>query len=147
MSLLLNIRVLIALALVGALAFSHFSVYRWGKNNVRLEWTASIAAANAESRKLEQQRQRRADEAQGLAANRSRVLAADARNARAVAGGLRDTLDATERAARDSHDTANNAVRALSELLGSCTAEYLIVAEEADRATSEVKTLRDAWPK
>jgi DNA-binding helix-hairpin-helix protein with protein kinase domain len=137
----------VTLALAALLSFTHFSAFRAGKQNVKNEWAASVVAANAESRKLEQQRQRRAEEAQSLAAGRSRALDADARNARAVAGGLRDTLDATERAAKESHDTANNAVRALSELLGSCTAEYVAVAEAADRATSEVRTLRDAWPR
>ena len=40
MTLLLNPRVLLVLALAALLSFSHFSMYRKGKSTVRAEWAA-----------------------------------------------------------------------------------------------------------
>ena len=40
---LLNPRILIALAIAAALAFTHFSAYRSGKANVRAAWDAEKA--------------------------------------------------------------------------------------------------------
>jgi hypothetical protein len=143
---LLSPRLWIGLALVAALAFSHFTVYRKGANNVRLEWQAAVSAANSDARRLEQQRQRRADEADLLWSVRERGIRADADRARSAADGLRGDLDAIERASADSLAAANNAVRVLGDVFEQCSKEYLDLAREADRATSEALMLRQAWP-
>lgn len=142
---LLNPRVLAVLALVAAVAFTHFMAFRKGKNDVRLEWAAATAAANEDARRLEQARQRRAEEAGRLAAAREDRLRAAADGARRAAGGLRDDLAAL-RARSQSRPASESITGVLGELLQSCAEEYQRVAEEADRATSEVKELRDAWP-
>lgn len=146
MSLLLNPRVWIALALAGLLAFSHFTAYRKGKANVRMEWTASIAEANDEARRLERARQRRADESAQAAATREARIRADAARATDAVRGLRGDIESLQRASSDSLTAANNATRVLGDVLQSCTAEYQRVAEDADRATSEALSLRQAWP-
>lgn len=143
---LLSPRLWIAAALVAALAFSHFAAFRKGKANVRLEWTASVAAANEEARRMEQARQSRVDEAGRAAATRETRLRADIAGAARERDGLRGDLDAIQRASADSIAAANNAVRTLGDVLEQCSREYLSVAEAADRATSEVKQLREAWP-
>lgn len=146
MSLLLNWRVWVALALAGALAFSHFTAYRKGKNDVRTEWMASVAAANLDARKLEQRRQDRADEAAKLAAGRSAAIRADADRARVAADGLRGDLDAVRRASAQSLDAATKSVAALSDVFTDCSRRYHELAEIADRHAADSLTLQKAWP-
>jgi phosphoenolpyruvate-protein kinase (PTS system EI component) len=144
---LFNPRVLIVLAVLAGLAFSHLTAYRKGASNVRAEWSEAVSVANKEARALERARQRRADESAALAVARQSRIAADAARLRRESVGLRNDLDAIQRASAESLATANNAVRALGDVFEQCVREYSSVAEEADRATSEVKQLRDAWPK
>jgi hypothetical protein len=144
---LLNPKLWIAAAIVALLAFTHVFTYRAGAANVRLENAARVTAANEEARRMESLRQRNVDEAARAAAARATRLAADARSARLAADSLRDTIGAVELHAKESRAAADNAVRALSDVFGSCVREYQGLAEETDRATSEVKTLRQAWPK
>lgn len=146
MSLLLNPRVWIALALAAALGFSHFTAYKRGKQNVRNEHMVATAAANAEANRLERARQSKADEAARTAAARQARIAADAASARNAASGLRDDVRALQQSSSQSLSAANNATRVLGDVLQSCTAEYQRMAEEADRATSEALNLRQAWP-
>lgn len=143
---LLNPRVLIALAIVAALAFSHLMAYRKGSANVKAEWTLSVANANAEARSLERARQRRAEEAGVLAAAREARLRADAARAAGALAGLRDEL--TRLSGRsESSPAPDPTIRTLGDILQACADEYRSVAEQADAAFSEVKLLREAWPK
>jgi hypothetical protein len=146
-SLLLNIRVLIALAVVAALGFSHFTVYRAGKNDVRKEWLAATAAANIEANRMERARQRGVDEALAAQSRRNAGLAGDIRTARANVDSLRGTLDATERMAASSHSAATLAVATYRNVFEQCVREYQALGEIADRHSSDAVTLRDAWPK
>lgn len=146
MTLLLNWRVWVALALTAVLGFTHFTAYRKGKNDVRTEWLASVAAANDDARKLEQRRQDRADEAQKLAAARDARIRADAVSARRESDGLRGDLDAAQQYAKESRAAAERVASIATDLLGRCTASYLAVAEAAQRADSEARELRQGWP-
>jgi hypothetical protein len=147
MTLLLNWRVWVALFLAGLLAVSHLTVYRWGKKNVRTEWLASVAEANADARKLEQQRQRRAADAQALSTTREARIVSDAAAARVAAGGLRGDLDALQRASAQSLDAATKSVAALSSVFADCSRRYQELAEIADKHASDTLTLEQAWPK
>ena len=148
---LLSPRLLIALVLVAVLGVSHFSMYRKGRGDgrqaIQNEIQAQTIAATAEARRLEQKRQDAADGAARLAAQREAGIRADAARALRSVDGLRNDLDAIQRASADSLATANAAVRTLGDVLQSCTAESQRVAEEADLATSEALELRQAWPK
>ena len=143
---LLNPRLLIALAIVAALAFSHFQAYRKGKHAVRQEWLAATAAANSEARTLERARQSRADDAARLAASRQGRILVDSAGARDAVGGVRDDIGAVRLHAEKSIAAANESIRTLGDVLQSCTAEYQRMAEEADRNYNEALTLRQAWP-
>lgn len=142
---LLNPRVLAVLVVLGALAASHIYAYRKGASHVRLEWSAATAAANEEARKLEQQRQRRADEAGALAQAREAGIRADAVRAAGAVRGLRDELAAL-RGRSQSCPAANQRADALDQLFGECVSAYRDMAEKADRHQSNVKLLLDAWP-
>jgi hypothetical protein len=145
MSLLLNPRVLIALALVALLSFTHFTAYRKGKAHVRSEWTLSIAQANAEARTLEQARQRRADEAGRLAAAREDRLRLDAAGSADAVRRLRNELAASR--SSEPSTAATERAATVSELLGQCAAAHRELAEKADRHVNDLRLLQEAWPK
>lgn len=139
---------LVALAiLAGSSGLSYFKGRTHGIQTCEAKHAAATVLANNELRALENARQRRADEAAKLAAAREAGIRAAAVSARRDADSLRGTISSVQRHAEDSRAAADNAVRALADVFGSCVAEYQSVAEQADRATSEVKALRDAWPR
>jgi tryptophan 2,3-dioxygenase len=148
---MLNLRVYlwlgVLLAAAAGLSFSHFTAYRAGKANVRNEWAAATAAANLESRALEQHRQRRADEAAQLRAASETRLRGDLASARGVRDGLLDTLNATQRYAEESHAAASRATAALDTVFRDCTRAYLDMAETAQRHADDSLMLQRAWPK
>lgn len=147
MTLLLNWRLWAALIVAAALAFSHLTIYRKGKQDVRNEWEAAVAVANEDARKLEQQRQRRADEAGKIAAGRNIALRRDAASARASVDGLRHDLDAVRDYAAKSSDAAAKSIAALTDVFQQCTRAYSGLAEEADRHASDSLNYQQAWPK
>lgn len=144
---LLNWRVWAAAIICAALAFTHLSAFRMGKRNVRVQWNEAVAAADKEARHLETARQSNLDSVVRLGAAREAGIRADSARAAGNVRGLRDTISALQLASKESSTTADNAVRVLGNSLQSCSEAYVGVAEIADRATSEVKTLRDGWPK
>lgn len=144
---LLNPRVWIAAALLAILAFTHFTVYRHGKQIVMAEWSAAKARANAESRALEQRRQDRADEAARLAAAREARIRADAAGARRESAGLRDDIGAVRLHAKKSLDACTVSLAAATDVFQSCSDRYSELAEEADRHASDSLKLQMAWPK
>jgi uncharacterized membrane protein YdfJ with MMPL/SSD domain len=147
MSLLLNWRVWVFAALVAFLAFTHLTAYRHGKQNVRSEWLASVAAANEDARRLEQQRQRRADEASALVVVRQARIAADASASRMAVDGLRGDLDSLQRASAQSLDAATKSVSALSAVFEECARERVEVAQEAAGHASDSLMYQQAWPR
>lgn len=139
---------LVALAiLAGSSGLSYFKGRTNGTKICEAAHAAAKVAANEDARKLEQARQRRADESAKLAAAREVRIRLDADRARNAVGILRGTLDSVERRASESRAAADNAVRALSNVVGECGSALVEVSQDADRARSEVKTLRDAWPR
>jgi hypothetical protein len=144
---LLNWRLWAAIGLAAVLAFTHLTAYRKGRDVVRTEWLASVAAANEDARKLENARQSRADEAARTAAAAQGRILADAASARRESDGLRGNLDAAVQYAAKSRAAAERTAGLATDLLGRCTSLYLGVAEAAARADSEARELRSAWPK
>lgn len=140
------LRLAMGLALAAALAFSHLTAYRKGAANVRLEWSASIAAANAEARRLENARQSAADTAARLAAERARRIASDNARTRAAVRGLRDALDHANREREESASAAAKRAAALGELLAQGAEAYRELAERCDRHVSDLRQLLEAWP-
>jgi hypothetical protein len=139
---------LAAIVLVGAASgVSYFKGRSDGKTICEAKHAEAVTAANVEARKIENRRQAMVDDAARAAAARTRSLAADAARARSESRGLRDDLRAVELHASQSRTAADNAVRALSAVVAECGATLVEVASDADSSRSEVKTLRDAWPR
>jgi hypothetical protein len=143
---LLNPRVWIGLVIAAALVFSHFFVYRAGANNVRLEWKASVAAANTEAVRLERARQRNVDDAGRAAAARESGLRAASRRAAGELAGLRADLDAAGRVASQSIAAADERANAYGKLLvqsGELLTEH---AASCDRHVNDKRLLIESWP-
>ena len=144
---LLSPRLWIAAAIVAALAFSHFTVYRKGRADVQSQWTAATAQANIEARQMEQRRQRGVDEAARVAASSQARIVADARNARAQRDGLRDDLNAVRLHAAQSLAAATITVAALTDVFEQCSRRYIELAEVADRHAADSLMYQQGWPK
>lgn len=86
-------------------------------------------------------------QAQNAAAGRVAVLKRDADTVRVAAGGLRDDLDATRRAAASSIDACNYHAATVSELLVEAVGVGRELAQACDGHASDVRTLTEAWPK
>lgn len=138
-----------AIALVVVLWHIAYGAFwsRHGRLGVQHEWDSAKAKANSEARSLEQQRQRRADEAAQLASARENRLRLSAARNRSLSDGLRGDLDAARQFAKESRAAAERTADLATELLGRCEQSYLGVAEAAARADSEARELRQAWPK
>jgi hypothetical protein len=143
---LLNWRLWVGLALVAALAFSHLTAYRKGKHEIRLQWDASVAAADQEARRLENARQSRVDDVVRLASARANDDLHRARSVDDADSRMRDTLDAVERAAKASGDAAAKAAAALGADLRSCVARYQQLGKDAAGFASDSLMYQQAWP-
>lgn len=113
----------------------------------KLERTAEIASANQEARQLEQKRQDNANAASTVAAKRAQSLVVDAANARRESSGLRNDADALKLASQKSISAALASLDLTTDLLDRCTERYSGMAENAQRADTEARQLREAWPK
>jgi chlorite dismutase len=146
---LLDPRIWLAAALSIAIAFGggYFEGSHDRGKRDELERQAAISRANTEARQLEQQRQRRVDDVARIAAIGENRLRADAIRARTESDGLRDDLDALQRASANSLAASQQALSRTTGLFAACAREYLAVAEDAARADSEARELRQAWPR
>ena len=143
---LLSPRLWLALAIAAGLAFSHFYVYRSGKNNVRTEWDLSRAEADRESRKLEQMRQSNVDAAAVAGAKRKIVIVADSRGAADAVDSLRNAI-AIRDLAEESAASATKRAAAAEQLLIESAGVYQELAAKADGHASDVRLLLEAWPR
>lgn len=152
MSLLLNWRLWVLLAVLGVLAESHLTAYRHGKAKVRAEWDKEKAALiaqhdaeQAKARKREQEMQDATNKIAREAEQRNRDLAARVATANAAAASLRDEITAlnSRPAPKDPAAAAYaNEARVARELLGTCAAGYRGLAEEADGLRDQVTGLQ-----
>jgi hypothetical protein len=152
---LLNPRILIALAIAAALAFTHFSAYRSGKANVRAAWDAekaqqvlALAAANEENRRIAERRTSLSTEASNAAQKQTQVARADAAASRDAADGLRGDLTAARTQLAGAADAARAKYSAaVDSVLTSCTRRYSEVAEAAQGHAIDSLMYQRAWPK
>jgi hypothetical protein len=145
---LLNYKVWGAIALAIFLSFSGGTLYgdhRRGHLD-ELETTAKIATANEKARNDERAKQIVVDNASKVATTRETKILADAANARVIVGGLRGDLNALKLASQKSLSASQQALNLTTELFDRCTSSYLGVAEAAQRADTEARELREAWP-
>lgn len=85
--------------------------------------------------------------AQNESVARLAVLRNDAAGSRAALISLSVATETAVRAATASHDACTSRAATFSQLLNQCGAAYQELGERADRHTSDIKTLIQAWPK
>lgn len=149
---MLSLRFWIAVALVIALAVSHFFAYRGGKAAVRADWDRDIAqraqiALEAEqaARQREQLLIEEKQKAEVLYVQEKRKAATAALDAQSHLGRLRDELYSLGNAPRKCSATSSriDAGAGLErELLGQCASTLTAVAAEADRLEALVVGLQ-----
>jgi hypothetical protein len=152
MTILLNPRLWIALALAAVLGFTHFTAYRAGKGVVRAEWDKDKAARMAQALEAEQAARQRE---QQLVAERKKVedrYVQDKRKADIAAAGARAELErlrielAAPRGAAPADPAAapraDGRAGLESELLGHCAKALVGMAQEADRLETVVVGLQ-----
>ncbi len=146
MALLLSWRVWVAIGLAAALAFSHFTAYRTGKNHVRNEWKVAIAEANIAARETERIRQSAADKAADSSTRRQSAIAVRADSARGAAERLRDAVTARA-VASESAAAASARATQYGNLLAESGDALREMALACERHSSDVRLLLDAWPR
>lgn len=152
MTILLNPRVWIALALAAVLGFTHFSTYRMGKAVVRAEWdkdkaarVAQAMAAEQAARAREQQLVAERQKAEEVYVQQKRKAAAAVAGALTELDRLRDELAAPGgRACKDPAAPAGayGGAGLESDLLGHCATALVRMAQEADRLETVVVGLQ-----
>jgi hypothetical protein len=117
-----------------------------GKRVVHLEWQAATAAANSEARRLEQARQRRADEAGALASTREAGIRIAGSRVAGERDGLRDDLHAARRRGSESLDACRLHAATLDAVFGQCAQRLEEVARDAAGHASDSLKLQQSWP-
>lgn len=85
--------------------------------------------------------------AQNASITRQIILRNDANASRDSLIRLQQSTDSALQTSRTNIDACIERTTTLSELLNTSAKEYQRLGEKADRHTSDIKTLIDAWPK
>jgi hypothetical protein len=138
------IQMVIALVLFAAGFGGGWAVNGWriNSNAQEQELVQVRFSAAADVRRLDN-----ALAAQDKATARTAALRRDADALRGSVNSLSSFTAETMRAAHTSFAACTVRVDTLGELLDASTEAYRDLAGEADRHTSDIQTLRDAWPK
>lgn len=116
----------------------------------RMQAQGAVDLANSLKDALDQtvRFQRTKDEAIKKAESRAAANAASAATARTESERLRDMLAANSGAIpRATHASLQSYATTLSDVYGECVSKYQSLGAEADKYTSDLRTLTDAWPK
>lgn len=112
------------------------------------EYEIKFQQATEAARKQEDLLRTQIQEAQDAAAKRDQTIRTLAAAAGTASNSLRDTLNNISRGVPSaSLDALRNTTAVLARVFGECQDRYRSVAEVADRANSDKKTLIDSWPK
>lgn len=141
------IRIAAALAVVIALAASHWKAYHMGVTVVQVEWTAANLKAEAVARSVEQQRTQAVQKAQNEHTKQIQTVRRDAATARTELDGLRNEIGRSNNTSGQPLAAADKRADTLGELLGQCGAAYQELAFKADGHVADVRLLIGAWPK
>lgn len=152
---LLSPRLWLAIGLAVILAVSHGFAYKSGRAAVRAQWDVEKAIQlkqtlelQSQYRQKEQEHAQRLSDAQQAARKRENLLQSQLATLRVSADSLRDDLSTyRSQLPGASCDAVRNYSAALSDVFRECTSRLVDVASEADRASGEVRLLRDSWPK
>lgn len=116
--------------------------------NMKLAYQTAAHEQVLKAMKEQTQLQEKKDEAIKQAEARAARNAAAATAARTDADGLRADLASTRSKLSNAPvDAVRVYASALSDVFDQCVRKYQDVAQDADRAISDLQTLKDAWPK
>lgn len=151
---LLNWKIWIGIILLVFLSFVEYKVYSFGEQHVQVQWdkakeTQLIAQAkeNEKNKEITDALKQQVQEAKDHAKKREETLQKSVDVAIASSNSLRNQLTSirrslpslTEQAIRKYADTA-------SAVLGDCQSKYQGMAATADKLSSDLQTLIEAWP-
>ena len=110
------------------------------------EYSTALAAANANALAQTVSLQKAKDEAERKAQIRITAIRRDAAASQSALVGLSEAADTALRSASHSHSACQRVVTAYADIQQQCSTRLVEVGTAADRASSEVMLLRDAWP-
>jgi hypothetical protein len=148
-------RLPLEIAIAGALAASvGYGAHQFleherdiGRNEVRGEYARQLQEARDAAREHEKELVNQRDKAIENANQRDETIRALAALAGMSANGLRDTIAAVGNSLSGATaNTLRETSRTYGQLLAACDGEQRSMAEEAERANSEKRTLIEAWP-
>jgi aspartokinase len=143
---------LAALAIVACIAWGWHSLLEHerdiGRAEVRAEYVKQLAEAKGAARQREAELIAQRDKAIENGQVRDQTIRTLAARAGVSSSSLQDAITAIgERLSSATADALRQTTRTYGQLLAACDGEQRSMAEEADRANSEKRTLIEAWPK
>lgn len=112
------------------------------------EYQAKLVTAQEAARQREVDMAKQLQEAQNAAAQRDQTIRTLSAATGAASNSLRDTINTIRSGVPvATADALRQSVDKLGAILNECQGRYRSVAEAADRAESDKRTLMDAWPK
>lgn len=141
------------ITLIASALISGFSVYKINEKDAeiaRLKIEHSAIVLEATNRLKEQQAEinTKYQEAINESRKRERKLHTDVVTAKRESDGLRSQLtESTTRLASATPYAISKYGTLASELLGECSEAYQGMAEQADRISTDLRLVIDAWPK
>lgn len=119
-----------------------------GRKEVQAQWDTQIAKDKETAATETARLAKLAEDAEKNGASREQTIRTLAASASAANGSLRDTLAAIRSSVPGATiDSLGRSVATLSTVLADCSGRYQSMAEIADRKSSAVKTLSDAFPR
>ena len=145
------IEALVGLALVAAVCFGVHQFLEHerdiGRQEVRAEYVKQLAEVKEAARQRETELIAQRDKAIENGQARDETIRTLAARAGVSSSSLQDAITAIgERLSSATADALRQTTRTYGQLLAACDGEQRSMAEEADRANSEKRTLIEAWP-
>lgn len=118
-----------------------------GRQEVRAEYARQLAEVKEQARIREKELTDQRDKAIENGQARDETIRTLAARAGVSSGGLLDAIAAiSERLSSTTADALRETTRTYGKLLAACDGEQRSMAEEAERANSDKRTLIEAWP-
>jgi aspartokinase len=155
-ALIARYKLLLEIVIIGALAAGAvYGVHQFleherdiGRAEVRAEYAKQLADVKEAARLREKELTDQRDKAIQNANERDQTIRTLAARAGVSSISLRDTIAAVgERLSSATADALRQTTRTYGQLLAACDGEQRSMAEEAERANSDKRTLIEAWPK
>jgi hypothetical protein len=143
----MTLRLAVALALLLALAASHWKAYTSGQKAAEAKSAKLTAIGNETARELERMNFKSKEAALETQKRKLVAKTVDARAAADAAVSLRDASERSLQAARKSVQACLISAKTHADVLNLCEGRYRDLAEKADGHVADVEALEQAWPK